>query len=145
MIFDPDLFFNSHLQQISRTTFFHLCKISMSFIKRYRLDFCNSLLSGSSGKSLKTCPNAAARVLTRTRRRNVIISHFQFWRQKPSVRSRVDFKPSFTIKLIVRAGQAFLRPALSNAAVGLECRGTHDTRSFSFQLLFPLLPPYHVK
>ena len=38
-----------------------------------RLDFCNSLLSGSSSKSLKTLQlvqNAAARVLTRTKKRD---------------------------------------------------------------------------
>ena len=67
-VFDPDLSFDLHLKQISRTAFFHLRNISKirnvltqkgaeklvhAFVTS-RLDYCNSLLSGSSRKSLKT-------------------------------------------------------------------------------------------
>ena len=88
MTFDPDLSFESHLKLISRT-FFHLRNISKirnvltqkdaeklvhAFVSS-RLDYCNSLLSGSSSKSLRTLQlvqNATARVLTRTKKRDHI-------------------------------------------------------------------------
>ena len=83
VIFEPDLSFNSSLKQISRTAFFHLRHIKIishvlsqkdaeKLVHAFatsRLDYCNSFLSGSSSKSLKTLQlvqNAAARVLTRT-------------------------------------------------------------------------------
>ncbi len=57
IIFDQDLFFNSHLKQISRTAFFHLCNIAkirsvlsqkdaeklVNAFVTSRLDYCNSL------------------------------------------------------------------------------------------------------
>ncbi|XP_053301931.1 uncharacterized protein LOC128460693, partial [Pleuronectes platessa] len=108
VIFDPDLSFNSHLKQISRTAFFHLRNISKirhvlsqkdaeklvhAFITS-RLDYCNSLLSGFSNKSLKTLQlvqNAAARVLTRTKRREHISPVLASLHWLP-VKSRIEFK-----------------------------------------------------
>lgn len=108
VIFDPDLSFNSHLKQISRTAFFHLRNISKirhvlsqkdaeklvhAFVTS-RLDYCNSLLSGSSRKSLKTLQlvqNAAARVLTRTKRREHISPILASLHWLP-VKSRIEFK-----------------------------------------------------
>ena len=68
VIFDPDLSFDLHWKQISRTAFFHLRNISkirnvltqkdaeklVHAVVTSRLDYCNSLLSGSSRKSFKT-------------------------------------------------------------------------------------------
>ena len=89
VLFDQDLSFNSHIKQISKTAFFHLRNIAQirpilsqsdaeklvhAFVTS-RLDYCNSLLSGCPSKSLKMLQlvqNAAARVLTRTRRRDHI-------------------------------------------------------------------------
>ncbi|CAJ1086723.1 RNA-directed DNA polymerase from mobile element jockey [Xyrichtys novacula] len=83
VLFDQELSFSSHIQQIFRTAFFHLRNISKirrilsqsdaeklvhAFVTS-RLDYCNSLLSGCSSTSLRTLQlvqNAAAWVLTRT-------------------------------------------------------------------------------
>ena len=89
VIFDQDMSFNAHIKQICKTAFFHLRNISKirnilsqsdaeklvhAFITS-RLDYCNSLLSGSpknSLRSLQLIQNAAARVLTGTRKREHI-------------------------------------------------------------------------
>ena len=89
VIFDQDLSFNSHIKQTSRTAFFHLrnitkirCILSKTDAEKLihafvtsRLDYCNSLLSGCPNKSIKMLQliqNAAARVLTGTRKRDHI-------------------------------------------------------------------------
>ena len=108
VIFDPDLSFDLHLKQISRTAFFHLRNISKirnvltqkdaeklvhAFVTS-RLDYCNSLLSGSSRKSLKTLQlvqNAAARVLTRTKKKGHITPVLASLHWLP-VKSRIEFK-----------------------------------------------------
>ena len=108
VIFDQDLSFNSHIKQISRTAFFHLRNIAKirhimsqkdaeklvhAFVTS-RLDYCNSLLSGCSNKSLKTLQliqNAAARVLTRTRKRDHISPVLASLHWLP-VKSRIEFK-----------------------------------------------------
>ncbi|MDF4341033.1 reverse transcriptase family protein [Vibrio parahaemolyticus] len=108
VIFDQDLSFNSHLKQTSRTAFFHLHNIAKirpiltrkdahklvhAFVTS-RLDYCNSLLSGSSSKSLKTLQliqNAAARVLTGTKKRDHISPVLASLHWLP-VKSRIEFK-----------------------------------------------------
>ena len=87
--FDQEMSFDSHIKLISRTAFFHLrntIKIRyilslqdaeklMNAFATSRLDYCNSLLSGCSNKSVRTLQliqNAAARVLTGTRKRDNI-------------------------------------------------------------------------
>ncbi|MDF4316827.1 reverse transcriptase family protein, partial [Vibrio parahaemolyticus] len=108
VIFDQDLSFNSHLKQTSRTAFFHLRNIAKirpiltrkdaeklvhAFVTS-RLDYCNSLLSGSSSKSLKTLQliqNAAARVLTGTKKRDHISPVLASLHWLP-VKSRIEFK-----------------------------------------------------
>ncbi len=89
VIFDQDLSFDSHSKQTSWPAFFHLCnfektrpvlsqkdaeKLVHTFITS-TLDSCSFLLSGCTKKSLKTLQliqNAAARVLTGTRKRDHI-------------------------------------------------------------------------
>ncbi|XP_039668677.1 uncharacterized protein LOC120566361 [Perca fluviatilis] len=108
VIFDQDISFNTHLKQTSRTAFFHLRNIAQirnilsqndseklvhAFVTS-RLDYCNSLLSGCSNKFLKTLQliqNAAARVLTRTKKRDHISPVLASLHWLP-VKSRIEFK-----------------------------------------------------
>uniref|UniRef100_A0A669EGD2 Reverse transcriptase domain-containing protein n=1 Tax=Oreochromis niloticus TaxID=8128 RepID=A0A669EGD2_ORENI len=108
VIFDQDMSFNAHIKQICKTAFFRLRNISKirniltrsdakkvvhAFITS-RLDYCNSLLSGSpknSLKSLQLIQNAAARVLTGTRKREQISPVLASLHWLP-VKSRIEFK-----------------------------------------------------
>ncbi len=83
VLFDSNLSFDSHVSSICKTAFFHLKNISklrpmlsMSnaeiLIHAFMiLDYCNALFSGCSVRlinKLQMVQNAAARVLTRTRK-----------------------------------------------------------------------------
>ncbi len=82
MLFDSNLSFDSHVSSICKTAFFHLKNISklrpmlsmanaeMLFhvFMTSRLDYCNALLGGCLINKLQMVQNAAARVLTRTRK-----------------------------------------------------------------------------
>ncbi len=85
VLFDSNLSFDSHVSSICKIAFFHLKNISklrpmlsMSNAKilihafmTSRLDYCNALLGGCSAhliNKLQMVQNAAARVLTRTRK-----------------------------------------------------------------------------
>ncbi|XP_029903354.1 uncharacterized protein LOC115356335 [Myripristis murdjan] len=126
VIFDVDLSFTSHIKQISKTAFFHLRNISKlrhilsqndaeklihAFVTS-RLDYRNSLLSGCTSKSLKTLQlvqNAAARVLTRTRRRDHITPILASLHWLP-VESRVEFKTLFlTYKTLDGQAPSYLK------------------------------------
>ena len=79
---DSDLAFDAHIKNISRVAFHHLrniqkmlplhnAEILVHAFVTSRLDYCNALLSGcanSTLKGLQLIQNAAARILTRTRR-----------------------------------------------------------------------------
>ncbi|XP_061907768.1 uncharacterized protein LOC133652732, partial [Entelurus aequoreus] len=85
IIFDPTLSFESHIKSVTKTAFFHLRNIAKirsilstsdaeiiihAFVTS-RLDYCNVLFSGlpmSSIKRLQLVQNAAARLLTKTRK-----------------------------------------------------------------------------
>lgn len=106
--FDPDLAFDTHIKNISRVAFYHLRNISKirkilslhdaeklvhAFVTS-RLDYCNALLSGcanSSIKGLQLIQNAAARVLTRTRRFEHISPVLASLHWLP-VKFRIDYK-----------------------------------------------------
>ncbi|XP_037607481.1 uncharacterized protein LOC119477468 [Sebastes umbrosus] len=168
VIFDQDMPFNSHIKQTSRTAFFHLRNIAKirhilsqndaeklvhAFVTS-RLDYCNSLLSGSSNKSLKTLQliqNAAARVLTRTRKRDHITPALVSLHWLP-VKSRIEFKivlltykvlngkaPSYLKELIV---PYYPTRALRSQNAGLlevprVSKSRMGARAFSYQV--PLL------
>ncbi|KAI3367040.1 hypothetical protein L3Q82_009670 [Scortum barcoo] len=95
VLFDQDMSFDTHIKHISRSAFYHLRNIAKirhflsqsdaeklvhAFVSS-RLDYCNSLLSGCPNKSLKTLQlvqNAAARVLTKTRKKRPYYSSIGF-------------------------------------------------------------------
>ncbi len=85
VLFDSNLSFNSYVSSICRTALFHLKNISklrtmlsmsnaemlIHAFMASRLDYCNALLGGYSARlinKLQMVKNAAARVLTRTRK-----------------------------------------------------------------------------
>ncbi len=85
VLFDSNLSFEKHVSSICKTAFFHLKNISKlqpmlsmsnaeTLIHAFmtsRLDYCNALLGGCSARlinKLQMVQNAAARVLTRTRK-----------------------------------------------------------------------------
>ncbi|XP_042341350.1 uncharacterized protein LOC121942262, partial [Plectropomus leopardus] len=173
VLFDQDLSFASHIKQTSRTAFFHLRNIAKirhilsqtdaeklvhAFVTS-RLDYCNSLLFGCPNKSLRSLQlvqNAAARVLTRSKKRDHISPVLASLHWLP-VKSRIEFKillltykalngqaPSYLSQLIVpyqpsrslRSENAGLLvvPKISKSRLG--------TRAFSYHapLLWNHLP-----
>ncbi len=85
MLFDSNLSFESHVSSICKSAFFHIKNISklrpmfsmsnaetlIHVFMTSRLDYCNALLGGCSARlinKLQLVQNAAARVLTRTRK-----------------------------------------------------------------------------
>ncbi|XP_053477756.1 uncharacterized protein LOC128605914 [Ictalurus furcatus] len=108
VIIDSSLSFDAYVDNITRIAFFHLRNISKirnilslhdaeilvhAFVTS-RLDYCNALLSGCSSRNinkLQLVQNAAARVLTRTRRYDHItpILSILHWLL---VESRINYK-----------------------------------------------------
>ncbi len=89
VILDSNLSFENHISHVTKTAFFHLRNIaklqnmlSVSDAEKLvhafmtsRMDYCNALLGGcpaSSINKLQIVQNAAARVLTRSRKYNHI-------------------------------------------------------------------------
>ncbi len=107
MLFDSNLSVDSHISSICKTAFFHLKNISKlrpmlsmpnaeMFIHAFtsRLDYCNTLLGGCSARLINKLPmvqNAAARVLTRTRKYDHISPVMSTLHWLP-IEHRIDFK-----------------------------------------------------
>ncbi|XDV31632.1 hypothetical protein PO909_002599 [Leuciscus waleckii] len=108
VIFDNNFSFEPHIKQITRTAFFHLKNIarlrpSLSFsaaetlIHAFitsRIDYCNSILYGTTLKSLNKLQyiqNSAARLLTHTRTRDHITPVLKNLHWLP-VPQRIQFK-----------------------------------------------------
>ena len=93
---DPDLLFEYHIKQITRIAFF-LTKDAEKLIHAFvssRLDYCNVLFSGFPSTYLKNVQrmhNAAARLLTRTRKFDHITSTLVSLHWLP-IQARADFK-----------------------------------------------------
>ena len=108
VIFDSGLNFIPHIKHITKTGFFHLKNIARvrpflshentetlmhAFISS-RVDYCNALLTGLPKKQithLQLLQNSAARVLTRTRKREHITPVLKSLHWLP-VSFRIDFK-----------------------------------------------------
>ena len=94
VILDSNLSFENHISYVTKTAFFHLRNIakirnmlSISDAEKLvhafmtsRLDYCNALLGGcpaSSINKLQLVQNAAARVLTRSKKRRQLLRGLQ--------------------------------------------------------------------
>ena len=112
IILDPKLSFLPHVNQVTKSAFFHLRNIarirpSLSFSAAEtlthafitsRLDYCNSILFGLPNyilNKLQYVQNSAARLLTSTRRRDHITPVLQNLHWLP-VKQRIEFKVLLT-------------------------------------------------
>ncbi|XP_070409963.1 uncharacterized protein [Nothobranchius furzeri] len=173
VIFDQDMSFKSQVKQVCRISFFHLRNIAKirsilsksdaeklvhAFITS-RLDYCNSLLSGSPQnlvKSLQLVQNAAARVLMRIKKRDHISPVLASLHWLP-VKFRIDFKillltykalnnqaPSYISDLIVPyvPNRALRSQTAGLLVVPRKSKIRMGGRSFSYQapLLWNQLP-----
>ncbi|MGL5674454.1 MAG: reverse transcriptase family protein, partial [Plesiomonas shigelloides] len=108
VLFDTNLSFESHISSICKTAFFHLKNISklrhmLSMTNAEQLvhafmtsglDYCNALLGGCPARvinKLQLVQNAAARVLTRTRKYEHISPVLSKLHWLP-IKHRIDFK-----------------------------------------------------
>ncbi|XP_029942452.1 uncharacterized protein LOC115384260 [Salarias fasciatus] len=128
--FDPTLSFDLHIQHICKTSFFHLRNISKlrpflslpvaeklvhAFVSS-RLDYCNALLIGISGRSLQrlqSIQNCAARILMRVPKRHHItpILHNLHWLP---VRFRLEYKICLlTHQCVYGSAPVYLKELLS--------------------------------
>uniref|UniRef100_A0A672ZCU3 Reverse transcriptase domain-containing protein n=1 Tax=Sphaeramia orbicularis TaxID=375764 RepID=A0A672ZCU3_9TELE len=131
VIIDSDLNFKSHIKKVTKTSFFHLRNIAKvmpvingkdaeklvhAFISS-RLDYCNALLTGlpkSSTDRLQLIHNSAARLLTKTKKREhitpVLVSlHWLL------VTYRIDFKILLlTYKALNGTGPSYIANSLIN-------------------------------
>ncbi|XP_057187413.1 uncharacterized protein LOC130552818 [Triplophysa rosa] len=108
VILDSNLSFKNHISNVTKTAFFHLRNVAKlrnilsvadaeklihAFVTS-RLDYCNALLSGcpaSSINKLQLVQNAAARVLTTSRKYNHITPMLSTLHWLP-IKYRIDFK-----------------------------------------------------
>ncbi|XP_073804016.1 uncharacterized protein isoform X1 [Danio rerio] len=105
---ESDLSFNSHVKAVSKSAYYHLkniarirCFVSSEDLEKLvhafissRVDYCNGLLTGLPKKTvrqLQLIQNAAARILTRTRKSEHITPVLRSLHWLP-VTFRIDFK-----------------------------------------------------
>ncbi len=129
VLFDSNLSFDSHVSSICKTAFFHLKNISKlrpmlsmsnaemlihAFLTS-RLDYCNALLGGCSARLTNDrVQNAAARVLTRTRKYDHI-SPVQSTLHWLPIKHCIDFKILLiTYKALNGLAPQYLRELLSH-------------------------------
>ena len=111
VVLDSDLSFKSHINKVTKASFFHLRniakvrpflsqkdaeKIIHAFVSS-RLDYCNALYSGcpkNNINKLQLVQNAAARILTKTRRTEHITPVLFFLHWLP-IEARIDLKILF--------------------------------------------------
>uniref|UniRef100_A0A9J8BRN4 Reverse transcriptase domain-containing protein n=1 Tax=Cyprinus carpio carpio TaxID=630221 RepID=A0A9J8BRN4_CYPCA len=123
VILDSNLSFENHISHVTKTAFFHLRNIAklrnmspvpdaeklVHAFMTSRLDYCNALLGGcpaSSINKLQVVQNAAARVLTRSRKYDHITPILQSLHWLP-----INFRISYKILLLTYKALNGLAPA----------------------------------
>ncbi len=123
VILDSNLSFENHISNVTKTAFFHLRNISklrnmlsvsdaeklVHAFMSSRLDYCNALLGGcpaSSINKIQIVQNAAARVLTRSRKYDHITPILQSLHWLP-----IKFRISYKILLLAYKALNDLAPA----------------------------------
>uniref|UniRef100_A0A3Q2ZSJ5 Reverse transcriptase domain-containing protein n=3 Tax=Kryptolebias marmoratus TaxID=37003 RepID=A0A3Q2ZSJ5_KRYMA len=138
---DSNLTFNSHIRHLSKVSFLHLKNIARlrpslsqpdaerlihAFISS-RLDYCNALLFGTSGKNLQKLQhiqNCAARVLMRRRKYDHITSVLNSLHWLP-IKHRIHYKLCLlTYQCIHGAAPAYLSELLSLHATSRRLRSS---------------------
>ena len=129
VILDSDLNFNSHIKTVISSAYYHLKNIARvrgmmskkdletlihAFVSS-RLDYCNGLLTGLSKKSLhqlQLIQNAAARVLTKTRKYDHITPVLKTLHWLP-IAQRIDFKILLLVyKCVCGSGPSYMSDML---------------------------------
>jgi len=141
-----NLSFEHHISYVTRTAFFHLSNIAMSCnilsvsdaeklvhtFMTSRLDFCNALLAGcptSSINKLQLVQNAAARVLTRSRKYDHITPILPSLHWLP-IKFRINYKILLlTYKALNGLAPVYLMELLSPYNL------SHSLRSLNSRLL----------
>ncbi len=131
VLFDSNLSFDRQVSNICKTAVFHLKNISklrpmlsmsnaemlINAFMTSRLDYCNALVGGCSARlinKLHMVQNAAARVLTRTRKYNHLspVMSTQHWLP---IKHRIDFKIALiTYKALNGLAPQYLSELLSH-------------------------------
>ncbi len=121
VILDRKLSFENHISYVTKTAFFHLRNIAKNMLSvsdaeklvhafmTSRLDYCNALFGGFSASSinkLQIVQNAAARVLTRSRKYDHITPILQSLHWLP-----IKFRISYKILLLAYKAINDLAPA----------------------------------
>ncbi len=130
VVLDSNLSFENHTSHVTKTAFFHLRNIAMLWnmlsvsdaeklthaFMTSRLDYCNALLAGcpaSSLSKLQIVQNAAARVLTRSRKYDHIIPILRSLHWLP-IKFRISYKIlSLTYKALNGLAPVYLTSLLS--------------------------------
>ncbi len=129
VILDSNLSFENHISNVTKTSFFHLRNISklrnmlsvsdaeklVHAFMTSRLDYCNALLGGcpaSSINKLQIVQNAAARVLTSSRKYDHITPILQSLHWLPS-----KFRISYKILLLAYKALNDLSPAYQSTII----------------------------
>ena len=141
VVVDSDLNFESHINSIIRSSFYHLRNIAKvkpflsptcaetlvhAFVSS-RLDYCNALFSGLPKKAinrLQLVQNAAARILTRTKRRAHITPVLKSLHWLP-ISSRIDYKILLLVyKSLCGCAPQYISDMLQNYTPGRVLRSS---------------------
>ncbi|KAI5104189.1 hypothetical protein C0J45_5815, partial [Silurus meridionalis] len=144
VILDSNMSFKNHINQVSKTAFFHLRNISklrnmlsisdaeklVHAFMTSRIDYCNALLGGCPASlinKLQLVQNAAARVLTRSRKYDHITPILSSLHWLP-VKFRIDYK-LLTYKTLNGLATMYLSSLL------IRYNPSHSLKSQNFGLL----------